>query len=440
MKKILLSLLLAGTVQNSFVMGSCGGGGRAAQSGGQAAESGFRLEGRIPVIFKDGLVVYLDLQRLRALNSGVLQGSLFTEEGLSRLGEVLEGNPFDMTRFVNLEDFEKFEKILKGQLSSKIRDMVKFIEDANFLDIDLAQYLRELKTKHFINFFTLCAALLADKIDPKEPKPVKQDFTILLEKAIPAILFEAIQARQFEAAKLLIAAGADVNARDNSGWTALTLAASENYTEIMQLLIAAGADINAKGNEEFTPLMWAAHEGHTKSVQILIDKKADLNARDNRGWTALKCAEKNNHPEIVRILVNSGADINIRYDEGWTALLRAVDNSHPETARILIEAGADVDACNVNGYTAIMSAVRQGLPEIVRILIAARANVNATDNLGITTLMRAVIYGRIEEARLLIDAGADVNASDRYGQTVLMHAARWNRTEIVQLLRDAGAR
>ena len=98
MKKMLLSLLLAGGVQNSFAMGSCGGG--AAQSGGQAAESGFRLEGRIPVIFKDGLVVYLDLQRLRALNSGVLQGSLFTEEGLSRLGEVLEGNPFDMTRFV----------------------------------------------------------------------------------------------------------------------------------------------------------------------------------------------------------------------------------------------------------------------------------------------------------------------------------------------------
>ena len=83
MKKILLSLLLAGTVQNSFAMGSCGGG--AAQGGGQAAESGFRLEGRIPVIFRDGLVVYLDLQRLKALNSGLLEGMLFTEAGLSRI-------------------------------------------------------------------------------------------------------------------------------------------------------------------------------------------------------------------------------------------------------------------------------------------------------------------------------------------------------------------
>ena len=94
MKKILLSLLLAGGVQNSFAMGSCGGG--AAQGGGQAAESGFRLEGRVTVVFEDGSIINLDLQRLKALNSGLLEGILFTADGLSGIGEVSEDNPLVM--------------------------------------------------------------------------------------------------------------------------------------------------------------------------------------------------------------------------------------------------------------------------------------------------------------------------------------------------------
>ena len=104
MKKILLSLLLAGGVQNSLAMQAAGGD--------QAAESGSRVEGEVPVKFSDGSVANLDLQRLRELNSGLLQGMLFTENGLS---SIREGSTKDkhnlivMQEFTNLEDFENFD-------------------------------------------------------------------------------------------------------------------------------------------------------------------------------------------------------------------------------------------------------------------------------------------------------------------------------------------
>ena len=145
MKKILLSLLLAGGVQNSFAMQA----GGAAQDGGQAAESSFRLEGQVPVAFEDGSVVYLDLQRLKALNSGLLERVLFTADGSPLIKELSEGNPFAMTRFENLADFEKFEKILQGQLSCEIADKLAFIEHVDFLDIDWLKHLRELKKRDF---------------------------------------------------------------------------------------------------------------------------------------------------------------------------------------------------------------------------------------------------------------------------------------------------
>ncbi len=75
----------------------------------------------------------------------------------------------------------------------------------------------------------------------------------LLENSDNA-LFEAIDNRRLEAAKVLLAAGANVNARGDDEQTPLMLAVKRNYPEMVQLLIAAGADVNAKNNKEQTAL------------------------------------------------------------------------------------------------------------------------------------------------------------------------------------------
>ena len=390
MKKILLSLLLAGTVQNSFAMGSCGGG--------QAAESGFRLEGRIPVIFRDGLVVYLDLQRLKELNSGLLEGMLFTADGLSRLGEFSEDNTLVMEEFTNLADFEKFEKILKLPLQGEIADMVDFFKKADFLGINTDDHLKGLLARDKAQFFKLCLALLAEN----------PGFVFNMQRVYPEILYHAVRTEDPDFAKMLIDAGADVKIIDKIGMTLLMIAARNGHcpAEIARLFIAECVDVDARNIYGYTALMMAADNGRTEIAQLLIDAHADVNASTSYGETALIYAARNGHTEI---------------------------------AQLLIAANADVDAINSCGRTALIWAAIYGYTEIVQLLIAANADINAIGNDAMTALINAAFMCYTETVGLLIAAGADVNAKDFLGQTALMIATRNGHAEIEKLLRDAGA-
>ena len=103
-------------------------------------------------------------------------------------------------------------------------------------------------------------------------------------------LHEAVEEGDIEAVKKALAAGADVNAKDE-GWTSLAHAAANGHKEIAELLIAEGADVNAKEEEGWTPLFHASYDGHQEIVELLIGKGADVNAKDSEGSTALDKAE-----------------------------------------------------------------------------------------------------------------------------------------------------
>ena len=100
--------------------------------------------------------------------------------------------------------------------------------------------------------------------------------------------------------RLCIAAGADVNARDNDGWTALMRAAINGGTEIVKLLLAAGADVNAKGNDGKTALMLAKYNNHPEIVKLLkqhAKNKAKANSTKKAKIISVKKAlnKKKNH-------------------------------------------------------------------------------------------------------------------------------------------------
>ena len=186
----------------------------------------------------------------------------------------------------------------------------------------------------------------------------------------------AIDHGKINLAKLLIAAGADVNAIDNSSRTVLIRATENGSTEIAKLLIAAGADINATGNHGMTALMKAAWSINinTEIVKLLLDAGADVNARDNSGNTALiNAAWSRNSTEIVKLLLAAGANVNARNNRGEAALIKAA----------------------IYGHT-----------EIIKLLLAAGVDFNARDNLGRTALIITESYGRIEIAKLLRTHGA----------------------------------
>jgi ankyrin repeat protein len=94
-----------------------------------------------------------------------------------------------------------------------------------------------------------------------------------------------------EIAKLLIAKGADVDAKvEEEGMTPLILAVAEGYKKIIELLIANGADVNAQ-SEMGTPLHLATNFGRNEIAKLLITKSADVNAMDDDGKTPLDLAE-----------------------------------------------------------------------------------------------------------------------------------------------------
>jgi hypothetical protein len=102
-------------------------------------------------------------------------------------------------------------------------------------------------------------------------------------------------------------------------------AALKGNIEAVKQHLAAGADVNAKNEDGVTPLDHATLWGHKEIVELLLAKGADLNAKDNDGWTSLHNAAYRGHKQIVELLIAEGADVNAKTNDGRTPLDLAED-------------------------------------------------------------------------------------------------------------------
>ena len=121
-----------------------------------------------------------------------------------------------------------------------------------------------------------------------------------------AQLHDAAEKGDIEEVSRLIAQGADVNAKDNDGITALYIASETGHAEIVSLLLAARADVNAKHDNGMTTQMAASYRGHSEIVSLLLAAGADVTATFNDGMTAISLAELQGHQEIVEMLRTGG--------------------------------------------------------------------------------------------------------------------------------------
>ena len=118
--------------------------------------------------------------------------------------------------------------------------------------------------------------------------------------------------------------------------------------EIVKILIDAGADIEAKNFFNRTALMVAAAEGEIKVCEFLLERGAKIEAIDSRfGDTPLIQAAQCGKNNVCRLLIGKGADVNASNNGGWTALMYAANFNDLVTCQVLLENGAELRVRNV---------------------------------------------------------------------------------------------
>ena len=187
------------------------------------------------------------------------------------------------------------------------------------------------------------------------------------------------------------------------------------HLEVVKYLISKGADIHAKVDNKINSyhegeatLMIAASSGQLEIVKYLIAQGANVNNQSKYYATALKSAAGDGQLEVVKYLISKGANISI------DILVFAVGSGNVELVKYFIAQGVDVNAYidSPSGKSALMFAKKL---EIIKSLISAGARVNDADSGGETLLLRIAKYGEschrnIETLEYLISVGADINA------------------------------
>ncbi|HET9272543.1 MAG TPA: ankyrin repeat domain-containing protein [Vicinamibacterales bacterium] len=259
------------------------------------------------------------------------------------------------------------------------------------------------------------------------------------------------------------------------GMTPLLYAARDGHVESARLLVAAGADLELGDGNAIRPLLMAALNGQIEVARLLIERGANVNADDFWGRTPLWAAveyrnlDMNNNDQdsptdngvdrapflpLIRLLIDKGANVNARTRElppprrwlyslndvswvdftGQTPFLRAALSADTTTMKLLVERGADPNLPTLAGTTPLMAAAGvnwvvaqtyteslQARYDAVALCLELGADVNAANSMGLTALLGAVNRGSNDIIELLVKRGARVDVKDKEGRTAL----RW---------------
>ncbi|MEQ6342905.1 MAG: ankyrin repeat domain-containing protein [Gammaproteobacteria bacterium] len=195
-----------------------------------------------------------------------------------------------------------------------------------------------------------------------------------------------------EIAQLLVENGAKVNAPSPTGWYPPMTAAGRGNIKVMNYFLARGADPNAADRAGFTALYSAAGSDYGLSTAAaLLSHGAKPNAKNMHGGTALHQAASQGAIKIIELLLANKADVNAGNNEGYTPLHGAVSYGKNDTRKtvveILIKGGANVNAKTTrDGETPFHKAIARGDVEIVKLLLNYGADVNAVSKYGVSTL------------------------------------------------------
>lgn len=234
-------------------------------------------------------------------------------------------------------------------------------------------------------------------------------------------------------ARLLMAKGLEVTARDRDGNTPLHTA---HTVEMVDFLLAKGLKIGARSKEGDTPLHVAASAGREQVVARLLDRGAGIDARDRQGRVPLHMAVITGEAETAGLLLARGAGVDLRDKNGHTPMHLSIMRKNRRMIELLLDKGADPALANKQGMSPLhLAVVGSDDLEIIELLIEHGADVNARARSGMTPLH---LVSKAVVARALIRHGADPRAENAYGHTALDAMDAALRTEIERDLAAGG--
>jgi len=183
---------------------------------------------------------------------------------------------------------------------------------------------------------------------------------VKLSKPITKTIFEAAGKGDLAEVQAHLHHGAQVDIRDEKGFTSLHWASGEGHPEVATFLIKKGANINAWGQAGDTPLHAASWSKKLDIINLLIKYGADVDLKNENGSVPLHYAALFSGSDVASLLIKNGANVNIRNKEGLTPLLEAAIAGNSRTAAILIENGANLNDKTKDGKTALEIAQESG--------------------------------------------------------------------------------
>jgi ankyrin repeat protein len=326
------------------------------------------------------------------------------------------------------------------------------------------------------------------------------------DEAAQETFFRVCKDGKSEIVKAYIDIGIDVNAYNDFKENALTKAAEGNHVSILEILLAAGARIDDKDNSGDTPLQTAINWKNTEAAKYLVEKGANLNVLNQSSKTPLTRVMDDGNTEMFDFLLENGANPNFAEEKYLSAINNAVSenyynpyfldkllaaNANPDTlvnncqdtllilairkhyndiAEKLLKKGASPNLENLYGWTPYMVALLEGNMHFaqkikrfgfdgkgsktvlyiqactnenwseVKKYISEGLNIDTASQDGRTGLMYAVIAREVEEVLWFLENGANINAKQADTlQTALYYAANMGSQELVEIFLEKGA-
>jgi uncharacterized protein len=253
---------------------------------------------------------------------------------------------------------------------------------------------------------------------------------------------------QKQIARMLIDAGANANAMDDTGHTPLSLASLSDDTAVVRDLLKSGAQVNLYVTADHhtkhdTALMNAALVGNDKVVSLLIDAGADVNARRvgrSPYETALTCALHNGQVASAKILISHGANVHFVDEDGYTTpMIAATSPRGAELVDVLLEVGASARGQTKTGDSLISLSSRWASVNTIKKLLTMGATYDPNGETGKHALSGAIVGKNEELVRFFLRQGTDVNSEVSH-ESLLKKSAEANAQRIVHILLEAGAR